>query len=312
MKDRKLWALLTLLAAMWGLPSLAQTADDEIWREIDLEEMNYQRPKNYCQRLYGYYRYIDDGNFQFKGRMHKLYRVSEGIFELDIRYSKEADDGAVVLVGRDLVHPDKPGKFMDFYELKPYTFLEKARKLPKLYRLETSGDTTRVYTKRKLAGTVVKDTKRQQLHMKYDALAPDTAININVLILKAHLSNVQADAHYWYDETSEDYVPQGNLLRANFDGRIDMYAMGAHEVFNEYTELYIDSVAYFTRDEYKAEKKFSAKERRERRGLTDADIDRMKQKLGVPPLSAKVLNRIEEQRDWDEEYELWKATHSDK
>ena len=227
MKDRKLWALLTLLAAMWGLPSLAQTADDEIWREIDLEEMNYQRPKNYCQRLCGYYRFIDDGYITFRGLEHKLYRVYEGLFELDIRYHKDEDDGAVVMVGRDLVHPDKPGKFMEFYELKPYTFLEKARKLPKYYTLKTSGDTTRVYTKLGLAGTAVKDTVRRELRINYDALAPDTSFTFNVLIAKAHLSNVKADALYWYDETSEDYVPQGNLKRATFDGHVDFQVMAA-------------------------------------------------------------------------------------
>ena len=308
MKDRRLWALLTLLAAMWGLPSLAQTADDEIWREIDLEEMNYQRPKNYCQRLCGYYRFIDDGYITFRGLEHKLYRVYEGLFELDIRYHKDEDDGAVVMVGRDLVHPDKPGKFMEFYELKPYTFLEKARKLPKYYTLKTSGDTTRVYTKLGLAGTAVKDTVRRELRINYDALAPDTSFTFNVLIAKAHLSNVKADALYWYDETSEDYVPQGNLKRATFDGHVDFQVMGSRELFNEHTELYIDSVAYFTRDEYKADKKISHQQRRERSGLTEADIDRMKQKLGVPPLSAAVLQRMEDQRDWDEEFELWKKT----
>ena len=49
-------------------------------------------------------------------------------------------------------------------------------------------------------------------------------------------------------------------------------------------------------------------ERRKQAGYTDADIDRLKQKLGVPPLSAEIMQRIEDQRDWDDEYELWKES----
>jgi hypothetical protein len=122
------------------------------------------------------------------------------------------------------------------------------------------------------------------------------------------------NALYWYDETSEEYVPQGNLKRVFFDGDIDMNTSMAgksvREVFNEHTEIYVDSVAYLTRDEYRADKKTTLKERRERCGFTDADIDRLKQKLGVPPLSAEQLQRIEDQRDWDDEYEQWKQTRS--
>lgn len=303
---KKVPLLLAFLAAMstGSLTAYAQTADDEIWREVNLKEVNYKQSRNYCQRLFGYYRFIDDGKLYFKDKQHKLFKVYEGIFELDIRYSKEADDGAKVLAGRDLIHPDKPGKFMDFYELKPYTFLEKARRLPKYYTIETSGDTTRVLTKGRLAGTITKNPARKELHMKYDALAPDTTMSINILVLKARLSNVQADALYWYDDDSEDYVPQGQLKKIVFDGNIDLKIMGTHEVFNEHTELYIDSVAYFTYNEYRADKK----QRNSQTELTDADIDRLKQKLRVPPLSAGIVKRIEEQRDWDEDYELWKNT----
>lgn len=37
-------------------------------------------------------------------------------------------------------------------------------------------------------------------------------------------------------------------------------------------------------------------------------IDALKQKLGVPPLPAAVMQRMEEQRDWDEQYEQWIQT----
>ena len=298
-----------LLCFMASMTVKAQTADDDdIWKEFKLDGVDYQKKRSYCMRIYGYYRYVDNGIAYIFNRQQKLYRVYEGICELDVRYSRDEDDGAEIMVGRDLVHPEKKGDIMDFYELKPYTFLEKARKVPKHYTLKTSGDTTLVYTKLGLAGTIVKDSVRRELHMKYDALAPDTAVDVNILILKAHLSNVQADAHYWYDETSEDYVPQGNLKHTSFDGRIDMYALGSHEIFNEHTELYVDSVVYFTREEYRAETKTSAEQRRKRCGYTDADIDRLKQKLGVPPLSPAVLQRIEDQRDWDEEYDQWRTT----
>ena len=310
MKQKTLFTLLLGLTTL--TPAMGQsTVEDDIWKEVNLSELDYSQRRNYCQRLYGYYRTIDDGMMYFKDRQQKMYNVYEGIFELNIRYSKEADDGANIMVGRDLVHPEKKPEFINFYELKPYTFLEKARKVPKYYTLETSGDTTRVYTKNRLAGTVVKDSCLRELRMKYDALAPDTAMNINLLIARAHLSNVQADAVYWYDDASEDYVPQGNLRSIVFEGRIDMNILGSREVFNERTEMYIDSVVYFTRDAYKADRKYSLKERRERSGYTQADIDRLKQKLGVKPLSASVLQRIEDQRDWDEEFEHWKSTNKD-
>lgn len=303
--------LLFILAWLGLSPTSAQTSvDDDIWKELEVDEVNFARDRNYCQRLYGYYRYIDDGVMHMLNHEYKLYNVQEGIFEIDVRYSKDSDDGANVIVGRDLVHPEKPGDFMYFFELTPYTFLEKARKLPKHYRMEASGDTTRVYTKLGLAGTAIKDPMRKVLHIDYDALAPDTTLSLNLLLLRVRLSNVKAKADYWYDEVSENYTPQGNLKYISFDGKIDMKMMGSHEVFNEFTELYIDSVAYYTRDEYRADKKTPKKERLAKTGYTDADIDRLKAKLGVKPLSDAVLQRIEDQRDWDEEYELWKETNN--
>ena len=128
--------------------------------------------------------------------------------------------------------------------------------------------------------------------------------------MKARLSNVQADAVYQLEE-GIDYVPQGNLKRIVFEGNIDMTMLGnkAHDVYNERTELYVDSVVYMTKDQFRADKKLSLQERRERAGYTDADIDRLKQKLGVPPLSEEIRQRIEDQRDWDDEYEQWRETH---
>ena len=296
----------------------AQTGDDDIWREVGLNELDYQKEKNYCLRLYGFFRFTDDGMFYASDRMDKLYRVYEGICELDVRYSKDEDDGAEVFVGRNLVHPDQPGKFMEYYELKPYTFLEKARKLPKHFTMHTDGDTTRVYTKRGLAGTAVRDTLQQELRIDYNALSPDTAYNLNLLILKAHLAHVDAKAVYRLEDTAVEYVPQGNLKHIIFEGDISIETMGANkneetgamkgfrEVFHEITELYVDSVAYLTKAEYRADKKTTVDERRQRTGYTIADIDRLKQKLGVPPLSAEQQQRIEAQRDWDDEYEQWK------
>ena len=323
MNCRNYWlaALVVLSASMCFMPAAAQTGDDDedIWRKVELGEVDYQRSKSYCQRLYGYYRYVDDGLMYLKAgednRQQKLYRVYEGICELDVRYDKSGDEGAHVIAGRDLVHPDKKGKFMEFYELTPYTFLEKARRDPKHFTLESIGDTTRIYTTRGLAGTAVKDTVRRELHIDYNALAPDTSMTINLLILKAKLNRVHGDALYSYDETTEDYVPQGNLKHIIFDGDCDISMGGvlsAREVFNEYTEIYVDSVAYLTRDEYREWKRLPRKERDKLTGYTDADIDRLRQKLGVKPLSAEQLEHIEDQRDWDEQYEQWKATHTKK
>jgi hypothetical protein len=73
-------------------------------------------------------------------------------------------------------------------------------------------------------------------------------------------------------------------------------------------EIYVDSVAYMTRDEYRADKSLSKKERRERSGYKEADIDRLQKKLGVPPLSAAQRERMEQQRDWDDEFEQWEKT----
>ena len=319
-KERFYHIILLLILGAFGLPACAQISeeiDEDIWRQVKLNEVDYQRSKSYCQRLYAYYRFVDDGVVYVfsseKNLQHKLYRVYEGICELDIRYDKDEDEGARVIVGRDLVHPEKKGKFIEFYELKPYTFLEKARKTPKHFTLEANGDTTRVYTKRGLAGVAVKNPARQELHIDYNAIAPDTAISINLVVVKARLNRAHADALYWYDETTEDYVPQGNLKRITFDGDIEMSTIAvkgksSKEVFNEYTEIYVDSVSYLTRDEYKADKKISKEDRDKRSGYTDADIERLKQKLNVPPLSAEQLQRIEDQLDWEDQYELWKET----
>ena len=302
--------LLALLMFMIACPlTQAQTADDDIWKEFKLDGVDYQKKRSYCMRIYGYYRYVDNGLTHIGEREYKLYRVHEGICELDVRYSKDVDDGAKVMVGRDLVHPDKKGDIMDFYELKPYTFLEKARKMPKVYTIDEQGNTTRVYTKDRLCGTVTKDAQREEMHMKYDALAPDTSFSINLLVVKAKLSNVQADAVYQLEE-GIDYVPQGNLKRIVFEGNIDMSMLAdkAHDVYNERTELYVDSVVYMTKAQFRADKRLTMEERRKQAGYTDADIARLKQKLGVPPLSDEIKQRIEDQRDWDDEYELWRKT----
>lgn len=301
------WLLLLLLCLTVCIPMQAQTDDDDIWKEFKLEGVNYQKKRSYCMRIYGYYRYVDDGIAHIKDRQHKLYRVHEGICELDVRYSRDEDDGARIMVGRDLVHPDMNGEIMDFYELKPYTFLEKARKMPKVYTIDEQGNTTRVYTKGRLCGTITKDAQHEEMYMKYDALAPDTSMSINILLVKAKLSNVQADAVYQLEE-GIDYVPQGNLKRVVFDGSIDLNLLAgtAREVFKERTELYVDSVVYMTKAQFRADKRLTMEERRKQAGYTDADIDRLKQKLGVPPLSAEIMQRIEDQRDWDDEYELWK------
>lgn len=323
---RRAAALLTV-ALMAATAALAQDddADGDIWRQVQLQGLDYKKAKNHCVRLYAYYRYTDDGVAFFGDRKDQLYRVYEGICSLDIRYSRDEDDGADVICGRNLVHPDQQGHFMDFYELKPYTFLEKARREPKRYTIETQGDTTRVYTRLGLAGTAVRDTVARQLRIRYNALSPDTAQSINLLILKGHLSHVDADAVYDMDDASIDYVPQGNLRRMVFDGDIVIAAtvgvnmsidrrgetvsgVRLREEFHEHTEIYVDSVVYMTRDEYRADRKLTAAERRRRSGYADADIDRLRRKLGVPPLSDAQRKRIEDQRDWDDMMEQWSRT----
>ncbi|MBR6997786.1 MAG: hypothetical protein IKI19_03165 [Prevotella sp.] len=307
-----MWRLLALLALL-SVGTTIQAQDDEdedIWKSMNLSEVDFQKSKNYCMRIYGYYRYIDDGVGHILNRQQKIYRVYEGICELDVRYSKDEDDGANVLVGRDLVHPDKPGRWMEYYELKPYTFLEKARRLPKTYTMQTRGDTTRVSTKKGPAGYAVTDRAHRELRMYYNALSPDTAMTLNLLIIKAHLSHIDAEAVYQMDDDDAvDYVPQGSLKHVTFEGDLDI-SMGSNnrEVFHERTELYVDSVVYMTKDEWKADKRIGKEERRKRAGYAIADIDRLKKKLGVPPLTAKQLERIEDQRDWDDEYEQWRQT----
>ena len=282
--------------------------DDDIWREVNLGELDYQKSKNYCMRIYGYYRYIDDGVGEVVNRKYQLYRVYEGICELDVRYGKNEDDGAVVLHGSDLVHPDRPGKFMDFYELSPFTFLEKAKRLPKKFTTEAHGDSTLVYTKNGLAGYAVKDTARQELRMVYNVIAPDTVMSLNLLIASAKLKSADAVAVYQLDDTGVDYVPQGNLKRIIFEGDLTVTVLNkSYEDFHEYTELYVDSVVYLTKDEYKASMKLGKKKRGEQAGYTYADIERLKAKYGVPPLTQQQIDRIEDQRDWDEKEELQKS-----
>lgn len=307
---------MALLLAGWlcTLPAGAQTTNDDkdIWRHVDLGEVDFKKAKNYCVRLCGFYRYYEDGVIYLNDHQHKMYESSEGICELDVRYNKDGDDGVDIMVARNLVHPDRSGAFADYYELKPYTFLEKARQDPKRYRMETQGDTTRVYTKRGLAGTAVRDTVRQELRISYNALSPDTAMNINLLLVNGHLSHVNTDAVYRLDSTGVDYVPQGNLKKIIFDGDFDVhasvYSLDEHVVGHQHMEFYVDSVAYLTRDEYKADKKLSLKQRRERVGYTMADIDRLAQKLGVPPVTAEQRQRIEDQLDWDDEFAQWLKT----
>ncbi len=314
---------LVLLLVFSSLPAEAQTEEDDIWRQAELENVDFSKQKNHCVRLYAYYRYVDEGKILIDGREFKMYRAYDGICSLDIRYGHDADDGALPIVGRNLVHPEKEGKYMDFYELKPYTFLEKARREPQKYTMETTGDTTRVYTKRGLAGTAVLDTIARELRMDYNALSPDTAYSINLLIMKAHMSHVDAHAVYRLDDADISYVPQGNLKHAVFEGDIVIESMslpgrsrdGAGsgrgnltEMFHECTELYVDSVVYMTRDDYRADQRLTARQRAERSGYTQADIERLRQKLGAPPLTEAQRQRIEDQYDWDDQMELWMKT----
>lgn len=315
-----LHALLLSAVLLTAATAQAQTADNndkDIFRSLKLRELDYQKSRNYCMRIYGYFRYIDDGLLYIEDRTHKLYRVSEGICELDVRYDRSADEGAEVLAGHNLVHPEKDGKFMDFYELMPYTFLEKARRDEKHFSIvgpatPTTPDTTRIYAADKLEGIAVRDTLRGELRMDFNPLAPDSTLTLNLLVVKARLSNVRANAVYRLGDTDTEYVPQGQLKHIDFDGDfvVDMTVMGmqSKEDFHEHTELYVDSVAYLTRSEYKADRKTSLKERCARSGYTKADIDRLKLKLGVPPLSEDIRQRINEQRDWDDAYELWLKT----
>jgi len=132
------------------------------------------------------------------------------------------------------------------------------------------------------------------------------------LIANAKLTRADADAVYQIDETGVDYVPQGNLKRIFFEGDFSISVIGkAHEDFREFTELYVDSVVYLTKDEYKESKKLDAKKRREMMGYTAADIDRLKEKHGVKPLTNEQLERIEQQRDWDEQYAQWKEARKE-
>ena len=315
MKKNLFLLFAALLTGSMGISAQTTDGDDDVWREVDLKNVEYKKVRSYCQRLVCYYRYIDDGISYFsKGdeeREFKLYRVNEGICELDVRYKKDADDGALTLVGRNLIHPEKKTEIdMDYYELTPYTFLEKARRDTKNFTLKPDGDITRIYTKKGLIGTAVRDNKKQELRIDYNALAPDTSLTLNILIAKAHLSKVNAKAVYRLEDEEIQYVPQGDLKHIVFEGDavISLFGKTAREDFHEYTELYVDSVAYLTQAEYKADKKLSLKNRQARSGYTDADIDRLKRKHGVPPLTAEQLKRIEDQRDWDDAYEHWKAT----
>lgn len=309
-----------------AMPATAQLSDDDdIWKELDLDNVDFRHERDHCLRLYCYYRFIEEGNDYYVDRKHQEYRVYEGICQMDVRYGKKHDDGIRIIAGRNLVHPDESPlpEDIDYWQLKPYTFLEKARRLPKKYTLETAGDTTRVYTKHGLAGIAVRDTARQELRMDYNALAPDTAYTINILLAKAHLSHVDAHAVYRLEDTAIDYVPQGNLKYISFEGDINgsiypFVPVSSDEKGNksaviiEYhdrTEFYVDSVVYLSRSEYNAYQRLSSKERRERCGYTAADIDRLKQKLGVEPLSAAVLQRIEDQRDWDDELAQWRKVN---
>lgn len=300
----------TILFGCLFIPTSVQAQDDDdIWRNVNLGEVDYQKERSYAVRLYGYYRYTDDGHMTFAQREFKLFGMYEGIFQLDIRYSKDEDDGALVIAGRDLVHPDKPGRFMDFYELKPYTFLEKARRDTRHFTIDQHGDTTLVYANNRLAGTAVRDTLNHELRMHYNALAPDTSLHLNLILVNAKLRNVVADAIYNIEDNDIDYVPQGNLRSVAFEGDIDMTIAGSRDVYHENTIIYVDSVVYMTRDEYRVANRLSRQQQRERSGYTAADIDRLRTKYGVPPLTAEQRRRIEEQQDWDEMYEQWKETH---
>lgn len=316
---RVLFAALLLIA---GSCEVVAQDDDDIWKELYLQNVDVQREKDYCLRLFCYYRFIEEGGEYVAGRKTQEYYVYEGICQMDVRYTKKWDDGIQIIAGRNLVHPDGHANpdDIEYWQLRPYTFLEKARRLPKTYTLETSGDTTRVFTKRGLAGVAVRDTASQELRIDYNALAPDTSFTINILLAKVHLSHVDAHAVYRLEDTAVDYVPQGNLKYISFEGDMDasLYSFiplspdesgksGALRMrYHDRTEFYVDSVVYMTRSEYNADRRLTSQDRRQRCGYTAFDIDRLKQKLGVPPLTSAVLQRIEDQRDWDDEFSQWR------
>lgn len=317
--------LASCLTIVAQLPAGAQVSDGDIWKEFDLNEVDFQKERDYCLRLFCYFRFTEEGNDYLAGRKLQEYRVYEGISQMDVRYSKDDEDGIRIVASRNLVHPDGNPlpEDIEYWQLRPYTFLEKARRLPKKYTLEAQGDTTHVRTKHGLAGIAVRDTARQELRMDYNALAPDTAISLNLLLAKIHLSHVDAHAVYRLEDTDVDYVPQGNLKYISFEGDMDgtLYPFvpvssdesgktGAiRSVYHVRTEFYVDSVAYLSHSDYKASQRLTSKEWREQCGYTAADIDRLKQKLGVEPLSTKVLQRIEDQRDWDDEFAQWRKVN---
>lgn len=291
----------------------AQTKDKkDIWREVSLDSVEYKKMKSYCQRIFGYYRYVDDGIIYADRwndpREFKLYQVNEGICQIDVRYKADYDDGSMTIVGRNLVHPEKKSFLgMDFFELTPYTFLEKARRDSSTFQLAVSGDTTRIYAKNKLMGTAVRDLNNRELRIDYNALAPKEKMSINLLVVKASSPGVNAKAVYQLDSDNVRYVPQGNLKRIVFEGDIiaNMYGNMIEERFREHTEIYVDSVVYLTKDEFRADQKRHYQDRVESTGYTEADIERLKAKLGVPPLSTEQKERIEDQRDWDDAFEHW-------
>jgi hypothetical protein len=295
-----------LAIALCCLCCISAQAQTAIYGEVRLDQFDFNKERNYCVRLFGYYRTEDDGRMQMADREKRLYRIHEGICAMDVRYKKDYDDGAVLIVGRNLVHPEQEPDNMSFYELTPYNFLEKARKDEKHFSIQTHGDSSRVYVKKELVGTAVADTVKHELRMRYNALAPDTALSINLLILSAKLTNVMADAVYRMEDNDIRYVPQGDLKYIVFEGDISMEVHGSTkanlETFHERTEFYVDSVIYMTKTEYKADKKLTTQQRAEKTHYSVKDIDRLKQKLNVPPLSRRQRVRIEEQRDWEDQY----------
>lgn len=299
-------SLPVLLLTLCCFCKLSAQAQKAIYGEVRLDQFNFTKEKNHCVRLFGYYRTEDDGRMQVKDREYKFYRIHEGICAMDVRYKKDYDDGAELVVGRNLVHPDrKPGN-MAFYELGPYNFLEKARKDDKHFTVVNRGDTSLVYAKQMVVGSAVADTLHHELRMRYNALAPDTVQSLNLLFLSAKLTNVVADATYRMEDNDIRYVPQGDLKHIVFEGDVTMEVHATRkanaETFHERTEFYVDSVVYLTGSEYKADQKLSTKERMAKTHYSGKDIDRLKRKYNVPPLTRRQLARIDEQRDWEDEY----------